>query len=596
MIIRDPRPDPEELARASRSSLGLVPADLILSRASLVDVWSLRVVENIDIAIKGRIICCVGRCTRSRGSSTREIDLHGKYVAPGLIDPHTHIESTYLRPSEFSKAVIARGTTTVFADPHEIANVAGVAGLEYMARELMESPLRAFLLVPPNVPASPRSPDRGGASLEYSEVLKISESFSGVGEVMDIGSLLDGVGDYIDYVSRISMRWIVQGHAAGLSGEDLDAYASLGMYNDHEVTNWEELLEKLSKGLIPIVRYGSSWRDLDRLYRAIEKYPQIVSIATDDIHALHIAREGHMDRAVRRAIELGVDPVRAIASATIAPAILYGVHRWIGSIAPGRYADIVVIDNLDRLYIESVYIEGNLVARHYKYIAPDRRPPDPPGNIVDSIRVGDIDRIAPEMPRGCGEAMVRAIRPIHGTTLTREERFSIDCRRLEAGDLGGDLSFVAVVNRYGRGTSYVGLAVDIGIEGGLASSIAHDSHNIIAVGSSIDDMRRAIASIVESRGGIAYAYRGGVEAIVVLEIAGLMSSKGYEEVAEDLERLFRTLERRGVGKPEDILQEIQLLSLTVIPEIRITDRGLYHVTRREILDLVVSCRKPRIGS
>lgn len=596
MIIRDPRPDPEELARASRSSLGLIPADLILSRTTLVDVWSLRIVENVDIAIKGRIICCVGRCTRSRGSSTREIDLRGKYVAPGFIDPHTHIESTYLRPSEFSKAVMVRGTTTVYADPHEIANVAGVAGLEYMVRELSESPLRVFLLVPPNVPASPRSPDRGGASLEYSEVLKISERFSGVGEVMDIGSLLDGVGDYIDYVSRISMREIVQGHAAGLSGEDLDAYASLGMYNDHEVTSWEEFLEKLSKGLIPIVRYGSSWRDLDRLYRAIERYPQIVSIATDDIHALHIAREGHMDRAVRRAIELGVDPVRAIASATIAPAILYGVHRWIGSIAPGRYADLVVIDNLDKLYIESVYIEGKLVARHYKYVGPNRRPPDPPREIVDSIRVGIIDRIAPEIPRGCEEVEVRAIRPIHGTTLTREERIRVDCRELGAGDLGGDLSLVAVVNRYGRGTGYVGLAVDIGIEGAIASSMAHDSHNIIAVGSSMSDIRRAIESIVGSRGGIAYVYRGRVEAVVVLEIAGLMSSKDYEEVAGDLERLFRALERHSAEKPEDILQEIQLLSLTVIPEIRITDRGLYHVTRREILDLVVSYRKPGIGS
>jgi adenine deaminase len=596
MIIRDPRPDPEELARASRSSLGLIPADLILSRVSLVDVWSLRVVENVDIAIKGRIISCVGRCIRSRGSSTKEIDLHGKYIAPGLIDPHTHIESTYLRPSEFSKAVMARGTTTVFADPHEIANVTGVAGLEYMARELSESLLRVFLLVPPNVPASPRSPDRGGASLEYSEVLKIVDSFSGVGEVMDIGSLLDGVGDYIDYVSRISMRGIVQGHAAGLSGEDLDAYASLGMYNDHEVTGWEEFLEKLSKGLIPIVRYGSSWRDLDRLYRAIERYPQIVSIATDDIHALHIAREGHMDRAVRRAIELGVDPVRAIASATIAPAILYGVHRWIGSIAPGRYADLVVIDSLDRLYIESVYIEGNLVARHYRYVGPDKKPPNPPRDMVDSIRVGDIDRIAPEIPRGCEEAEVRAIRPIHGTTLTREERISIDCRGLVVGDLGGDLSLVAVVNRYGKGSGYVGLAVDIGIEGALASSIAHDSHNIIAVGSSMGDIRMAIASIVESRGGISYVYKGRVEAAVVLEIAGLMSSKGYEDVAEDLERLFRALESSGVEKPEDILQEIQLLSLTVIPEIRITDRGLYHVTRRQIMDLVVSYRKPGIES
>ncbi len=583
-VVLDARPAPGDLVAASRSSLGLEPADLVISNASIVDVWRGLIIDHADVAIKGRIVSCVGRCRRSRGLYTKEIDAGGKILAPGFIDPHTHIESTFLRPAEFSKAVLSRGTTAVFADPHEIANVAGLRGVDYMARELESSPLKVFLLAPPNVPASLTPPDRGGAVIEYQEILNNLDRFSGVGEVMDTGSLLEGSKAFLEYSSRLSMSWIIQGHAAGLGGEDLDAYASLGITNDHEVTSWEELSERLSKGVIPIVRYGSSWRDLERLYRAIDLFPHIVPMATDDIHCLHIAREGHMDRAVRRAIELGVDPVRAIMSATIAPSILYGLHRWIGSIAPGRYADLLVIEDLERVSIKEVYVDGTLVAREYRYLGQEDHKIVEDSTIMRSVKVAGQPTIDLRLPRGCREAVLRAIRPLHGTTLTREERVRLDCSS-RISDHG--LTYIAVVNRYGGNHSYTGVGVDIPIEGALASSVAHDSHNIIVVGSSLEDMAAALNAVIEAGGGVAFTHRSRIEALVELSIAGLMSSKDYHEVVSDLERLFRSLRDHGSEDPEALLQEIQLLSLTVIPEIRITDRGLYRVSERKIVDLVI---------
>jgi len=589
-VVIDVRPSPEELAAAVRSSLGLEPSDIVFVNASAIDVWRRDIVEGVEIAVRGRIISCVGRCARSRGSRTKIIDLRGSIVAPGFIDAHTHIESTFLRPSEFSKAVISRGTTAVFADPHEIANVAGFEGLRYMANELSKTPLKAFLLIPPNVPASLRAPGIGGALLRYDEVIEKMDLFSGVGEVMDIGSLLDGDERFIEYAARLSTAKIIQGHAAGLRGEDLDAYASLAIGNDHEVTEWGELVERLSKGIIPIVRYGSSWRDLERLYRAVQDYSPLVPVATDDIHALHIVREGHLDRAVRRAIELGVDPVKAIASVTLAPALLYGVQRWIGSIAPGRYADLVVIEDLKRVKIKDVYIDGVLVASGYRYLAlPKEDSNEIPNSISNTVKVVWPPKISLEIRRNCSEALVRVIKPIHGTTLTKEERRVIPCGVDVVKEVSNSrLLYVTSINRYNVNSSYTALLEGIELDGAIASTVSHDSHNIIAVGSSLDDIMAAVKAIVDSGGGISLASRGRVEALVELGIAGLMSEKGYLEVVDDLEKMFRALEERGFEKPEDILLEIQLLSLTVIPEIRITDRGLYLVSKREVANLVIN--------
>lgn len=589
-VVIDVKPSPEELASAVRTSLSLEPSDIMFVNASIIDVWRREIVEGIEIAVRGRIISCVGRCARSRGSSTKIIDLRGSIVSPGFIDAHIHIESTFLRPSEFSKAVISRGTTAVFADPHEIANVAGFEGLRYMANELSKTPLKAFLLIPPNVPASLRAPEVGGALLRYDEVIDKMDHFSGVGEVMDIGSLLDGDERFIEYASKLSMAKIVQGHAAGLSGEDLDVYASLAIGNDHEVTEWGELIERLSKGIIPIVRYGSSWRDLERLYRAIQDYSPLIPVATDDIHALHILREGHLDRAVRRAIELGVDPVKAIASVTLAPALLYGMHRWMGSMAPGRYADLVIIEDLDRVRIKDVYIDGVLVASGYRYIALlQEDSSEIPSSVSNTVKIIWPPKISLEIQRNCREALVRVIKPIHGTTLTKEGREVVSCGVFVVKETSNSkLLYVTSINRCGVSRSYTALLEGIELDGAIASTVSHDSHNIIAVGSSLDDIMAAVKAIVDSGGGISLAFRGRVEALVELGVAGLMSRKRYLEVVDDLDKLFRALEERGFEKPEDILLEIQLLSLTVIPEIRITDRGLYLVSKREVASLVIS--------
>lgn len=587
-VFRNIAPDPWELRAASRASLGLEGADLVIENASLVDVWGLSIVDGVDVAIKGRLIACVGSCRRSKSRSARVVDLGGKILAPGFIDAHVHVESTFLRPAEFAKAVISRGTTAVFADPHEIANVAGFQGIEYMASEFRESPLKVFLLIPPSVPASRRSPDRGGASLEYREVLSRSEGFSGVGEVMDLGSFLDGDEEFLVYASRLAASPVIQGHGAGLRGEDLDAYASLGINNDHEVTSYEELLERLRRGVVPMVRFGSSWRDLDRLWRALQDFSPLVPLVSDDIHAAHIASEGHLDRAVRRAVELGVDPLKALRSVTLAPAILFGIHRWLGSIAPGRYADMVVLSDIRSLRVEATYVDGSPVfSKELGFVGFGARP-DPSERILRIFSVPENPSLAPRIPEGFSEVDARVVVPVHGTPLTREEILTVD---LEAPLHVQGLSLASVVNRYGSGRSFTGFLGDLALRGSVSSTVAHDSHNIIIVGSSPKDLKAGLEALSKAGGGLCVYREDQGARCLELSIAGLMSSRPFEEVASDLESLLREMASIGIRDPEAVLHEIQLLSLTVIPRIRITDNGLYDVVERRPVDLVVGLRR-----
>ncbi|MFP3312811.1 MAG: adenine deaminase C-terminal domain-containing protein [Acidilobus sp.] len=572
-IERNPKPEPQELVQASRAALGLEDLDIAIRRAEVVDVWGRRTMRA-DVGIKGRIIACVGEC---RSRARKEVNADGLYLAPGFMDAHMHLESTFLGPYEFSKELVRHGTTAAFVDIHEVGNVLGIKGVYAVAEAFRGTALKVFLLAPPNVPPSRRVDDIGGARISYDEVTEAALRLSGVGEVMDLQSIVEGDDELIEFVTRISTSTIVQGHMAGLSSAELNAYVSLGIRNDHEVTTREELLERLSKGVYPFVRFGSSWRDLDRVSDLVSRYSPLIPLVADDIHALHLVREGHLDRAVRRAIELGVDPLDAVRAVTLAPALAYGLEPWLGSVAPGRFADLVLLSSIDaRLRVAQTFINGSAVACRAQIIPEELK--------ASSVDINFMPSLELKVPMERGVVEAKVIELVNGSSLTKEslEAVTVEGWRIRPK---GNLSEVHVINRYGKpweGSGLLGLRV----EGAIASSVAHDTHNIVIVGTERSSMEAALEAVKRGGGGIAFALRGEVKALLPLPIAGLMSDLSSEEVASRLEGVTSELSRACSCDGDLLLNQLQLLTLPVIPELRVTDRGLYSVTRRSYVPLL----------
>jgi Adenine deaminase len=573
VVVRDPRPEARELVAAARAALGLEELDLLVRGAYVVDVWA-RDVKRQDVGVKGRVIACVGSC---RGRARRVIDADGLFLAPGFVEAHIHVESSFLSPSEFSRQLVTHGTTAAFVDVHEVGNVMGLRGVAALARAFGAVRLKVFLLAPPNVPPSRKVDDQGGASIPYGEVLEAARGLSGIGEVMDLQSLAEGDEEFLSFAAQASTSFTVQGHMAGLKGPELDAYVSLGIRNDHEVVSPEELEERISRGVFPFVRYGSSWRDLDRLSHLVSRHSPLVSIVADDIHALHLVAEGHLDRALRRALELGVDPVDAVRAVTLAPAMAYGFEAWMGSIAPGRLADMVLLSGLDRgLSVIRTFIDGSEAVCNGAGVDLSA--------LKGTVRVSFTPSLEVRAPVGDGEASARLIELVNGSSLTRER---VEGVRVREGRVvaSGNVSEVHVINRYGKprqGSGLLGLAV----EGAIASSVSHDTHNVVVVGGDRRSMEAALGAVLSADGGIAVARGGEVRALLPLPLAGLMSDMRAEEVAERLRTVIDELSRACRCDGDVLLHQLQLLSLTVIPELRVTDRGLYSVPRRSYVPLL----------
>ncbi|MGC9072384.1 MAG: adenine deaminase C-terminal domain-containing protein [Acidilobus sp.] len=572
-VVRDPRPSPDELVAAANAALGREPLDLLIRGAEVVDVWS-RVARRADVGVRGRVIACVGDC---RSRALRVIGAEGLYLAPGFIDAHTHLESTFLHPLEFSRLLVSHGTTAAFVDVHEVGNVMGLRGVYAVAQAFELTRLKVFLLAPPNVPPSRRVDDVGGAEISYEEALQAGRALSGIGEVMDLQSVLEGDQELMRFTAESSTSMIAQGHMAGLTGAELDAYVSLGLRNDHEVTSPEELMERLSRGVIPLVRHGSSWRDLDRLAKLVSAYSPLIPIVTDDVHALHLVREGHLDRAVRRAVELGVDPVDALRAVTLAPATAFGLQAWLGSVSPGRFADLVLLDSLGpRMRVLRTLIDGSEAT-----CGPRGPPQGLIGNTVDVSFTPSLRLLA---PFDDGWATARVIDLVPDSPLTSESREDVMVRD-GVIQLKGGLSEVHVINRYGRKWEGSGL-LGIEVRGALASSVSHDTHNILVVGNERDSMAAALLAVASAGGGVSMALRGEVKSFLPLPMGGLMSDLPAEEVAHRLESVTGLLSRACSCDGEALLNQLQILTLTVIPELRVTDRGLYSVTRRSYVSLL----------
>ncbi|MDR7867910.1 MAG: adenine deaminase [Sporomusaceae bacterium] len=547
---------------------GEAPADLVLRGARVVNVFSGEVVVA-DVAVKDGVVAGLGDYAAGR----EVVDAGGLFVLPGLIDAHVHIESTMLSPAGFAAAAAPHGTTAVVADPHEIVNVAGREGLDYMAAASEGLPLDIFYTVPSCVPATPL--ETGGAEFGPGEVAAALAAVGspGLGEMMNYPGVLAGDAAVLAKIAAAKGRGLaVDGHAPLVRGRELNAYLSAGIGSDHECTLAEEAREKAALGMHVIIREGSAAKNLLALLPAVtERNAACFSFCTDDRHPADLLGEGEIDNVLRRAVAAGLDAVTAVRMATLHPARHYRL-AGLGAVAPGYRADLVLVTDLKDFAVERVYKGGRLVAANGRLVVETPRPEA--GRLADTVRLPELKgRFAlPPAPAG---ARANVIEALPGQVMTR--RVTLTAAEVAAD---GELARVAVVERYGRrGDVAVGLVRGFGLKrGALASSVAHDSHNVIVVGKNEADMEAAAQAVGEMHGGLAVVADGEVLAALPLPVGGLMTNEPAGKVAAEHARVEAAAHGLGCTLPAPFMT-MSFLALPVIPALKITDRGLVDVER-----------------
>lgn len=539
------KPEKAKLIPAAR---GMIPADLVLRNAKIFNPFTCSW-DAGDLAIKDGIVLGTGDY-----SGSVEEDLEGKYIVPSLIDAHVHIESSLLTPKEYARLVARHGTSTVIADPHEIANVAGREGLEYMLAERKGAAIDIQYMLPSCVPATPL--DVGGAELGCRDLSRFTgrEGILGLGEMMNFPGVL--AGD-LEVLAKIDLCPIRDGHAPFLTGKDLNAYILAGLQSDHECTTRAEAEEKLKKGMYLYIREGSTERNIEKLAPLVT--PLTVSrccFATDDCHADLLMNDGHIDRCIRRAVASGIPVELALRMATLSAAERFGLYDR-GALAPGRKADFCVVSDPEKFVVERAFIGG----REFSGFTPA------PAKTLPVSFQCTVPSAADIRIDGKGTARVIGLVPHQIVTESLRRKWN------GASRSDDDILKVVVCNRYGRGTRGVGLVHGFNFrDGAIASSIAHDAHNIVAVGTSDEAIIRVIAEVVKMQGGMS-AVSGKETVSLPLDCGGLMSTLPYEEVAERLLSIHSITKK--IGGIEDPFMYLSFLSLTVIPALRITDRGVF---------------------
>ncbi len=547
---------------------GTAPADLVVRGARVVDVFNGEVVRA-DVAVKDGVVAGLG----DYPDALEAVDAAGLFVLPGFIDGHVHIESSLLTPANFAVAAVAHGTTAAVADPHEIVNVAGREGLEYMRAAAAGLPVEIFYMVPSCVPATPL--ETGGAVFgpqEVAEALAADRRTPGLGEMMNYPGVINGDAAVLAKIAAARERGLaVDGHAPLLRGRELNAYVSAGIGSEHECVSAEEAREKVRLGLHVLIREGSAARNLLALLPAVtEGNAAGFSFCSDDRQPAELVAEGEMDLVLRRAVAAGLDPVTAVRMATLHPARHYRL-TGLGAVAPGYRADLVLVRDLKDFAVERVYKGGRLVAAGGRAVGD--WPPLPAGRLEDTVRLPELQgRLAlPPAPAGARANVIEA----------RPGQIVTGWLKVPAAEaVAGDLARVAVIERYGRsGDVAVGLVKGFGpLRGALASSIAHDSHNVIVVGSDEASMETAARAVGDMHGGLAVAAAGRVLASLALPVGGLMTNEPAEEAAAGYERVEAAARAAGCTLPAPFMT-MSFLALPVIPALKITDRGLVDVER-----------------
>jgi adenine deaminase len=550
------------------------PADLLITNAKIVNVFNGEIEEG-NIAVAGEYIAGIGDYTQGADIA----DVQGKYVIPGYINAHVHIESSMLDIIEYSLTVVPRGTLGVVTDLHELANVLGIEAFNYVLSVCAKLPLDFYLMAPSCVPAT--SLETSGAIIDTPALQEIlNKGVLGLGEMMNYPGVLNKDENVLKKIEMFE-DYIIQGHAPGLSGKDLSAYISAGIYSDHECVTLEEAKEKLAKGMYIMIREGSSEKNLETLLPLVnDKNYNRCMLVTDDRNVFSLEQEGDMDWLVYRAISLGMDPVRAIQLATINPAQYLGL-RNVGAIAPGYYANMITVSDLENIDTEEVFYRGYLVGigkePHYTPRVPRVNQP------IDTIHMKEFE-IGDLALKPTGEEMpVINIVPDQIITKKTMEKPLVE-NGLVVPDTKRDILKIAVVERH-KGTGNIGLGLIKGFglkKGAVASSVAHDSHNIIAIGTNDEDIEKAIKEIEIMQGGLVMVLNGEAIGKMELPLAGILSLEPAEAAAGQLHDIETLVKVMGVSL-DSPFTALSFMALPVIPEIRITDKGMIDVEKFEVI-------------
>jgi adenine deaminase len=580
-------------------AMGRKPADLLIRNGLWVNVHSGETIPNTDVAICGSRIAYVGEdASHTIGETTRIIEADGRYLIPGLCDAHMHVESGMVTVTEFARAVIPHGTTSMFIDPHEIANVLGLRGVRLMHDEAATLPVNVYVQMPSCVPSAPGL-ETPGATIGPAEVAEAMTwpGIIGLGEMMNFpGVFLGDEKMHAEMAETMRAGKVIGGHYASPDlGRAFHGYVAGGPADDHEGTRLEDGIARVRQGMKAMLRLGSAWYDVASQLPAITELgldSRNFLLCADDIHSGTLVHEGHIDRVVRHAIAQGLRPITAIQMATLNTAVHFGVEKDIGSITPGRYADLILSSDLTTLPIELVIAAGDVVAENGQILI-DIPPYSYPDFALETVRLGrplvaaDFDIPAP----AGGSVCARVIGVVENQAPTRALEYMLPVRDGQVQmDLAQDVCQIALVERH-RGTGEVqnGFVSGFGfnVSCAVATTVAHDSHHLIVVGTDKDNMARAANRLGEVGGGVVVFREGQEIALVELPIAGLMSNKRAEVVAAEAERMVEAFRECGCTLNNAYMQ-LSLLALVVIPELRISDKGIIDVTRFEIVPLFVS--------
>ena len=584
----------EVSATLSKVAMGVIPAETVIRGATLVNVCTCELLENTDVAVWGGRIALVGDASHCIGEGTEVVDAAGKFIAPGFLDGHIHVESSMMSAGEYARAVVPHGTTGIYMDPHEICNVLGLDGVKWIMEDAARSPLKAMLTVPSCVPAVPGFEDTG-AEVGPADIRETMQwdNVVGLGEMMNFPGIVNGDARTHAIVGEtLAANKVATGHySIPETAQGLNAYIASGVRCCHESIRAEDALAKMRLGMYAMLREGSAWHDLVEVIRSVTEHEvdsRFAVLISDDAHPHTLAGQGHLDHILRKALSYGLDPIRAIQMVTINVAQCFQLDHELGSVSPSKCADLVLIDDLNTCHVTDVFIDGELVAKDGK-ITVEFAPYTYSEKAVNSVHLDKLTAADFKIPCEGERVDVHAIEIIPARVGTFDKIVTLPvCEGSIAADPEQDVLKVAVFERHKRtGTVGKGFTKGFGIKrGALAQTVAHDAHNLLVVGSNDEDMALAANTLIECGGGLVAVLDGKVLSLVALPIAGLMSDKPIDEMSASIEKMEQTWVEMGSTIPSPFMT-MALIPLACLPETRLTNRGMVDCRTFEFIDLIV---------